>query len=73
MSIFKKNKPVHPLHRKWTWKDELQDFWLVNKPVIGIIIVITCIFILIYMLGFASGHHVFSTEANRYEHLNQII
>jgi len=37
MSILRKNKPVHPLHRKWTWKDELMDFWLTNKPLIGLL------------------------------------
>lgn len=76
MSILRKNKPVHPLHRKWTWKDELLDFWLTNKPLIGIILVLTCICILVYLLGVASatGHlHMFSTEANRYEHMEQVV
>lgn len=76
MSILRKNKPVHPLHRKWTWKDELMDFWLTNKPLIGIILVLTCICILVYLLGVASatGHlHMFSTEANRYEHMEQVV
>jgi len=76
MSIFRKNKPVHPLHREWTWKDEVIDFWLTNKPLIGIILVLTCICILVYLLGVASatGHlHMFSTEANRYEHMEQVV
>ena len=76
MRILRKNKPVHPLHRQWTWKDELMDFWLTNKPLIGIIIVLTSICILVYLLGVASatGHlHMFSTEANRYEHMEQVV
>lgn len=76
MSILRKNKPVHPLHRKWTWKDELLEFWFNNKILVGIIIVLLCICILAYVLGYAAatGHlHMFSTEANRYEHMNQII
>lgn len=77
MSILRKNKPVHPLHREWTWKDEILDFWLTNKPLCGIIIILTCICILIYLLGMAAatGHvtHIFSTEANTYEHLDQVV
>lgn len=73
---FRKKKPVHPLHREWTWKDEVLDFWLTNKPLVGIIIVLTCICILAYILGVASatGHlHVLSTESNTYEHMEQIV
>ena len=73
---FRKNKPVHPLHREWTWKDEVMDFWLTNKPLIGIIIVLLCICILAYMLGLATANgniHIISSEANKYEHMNEIV
>lgn len=75
-NIFRKNKPVHPLHREWTWKDEVKDFWLTNKFLCGIIIVLCCICILAYILGMAAatGHvHVISSEANTYEHMEQIV
>jgi len=68
--------PAEPTHRKWTIIDEILDFWLTNKPLIGIIIVLCCICILVYMLGVASatGHiHFLSTEANTYEHMEQIV
>jgi len=38
--------------------------------------VLTSICILVYLLGMASatGHiHMFSTEANRYEHMEQVV
>lgn len=76
MSILRKNKPVHPLHRQWTWRDEVKDFWLMNKPLIGILLVLACICILIYMLGLAAGTghiHALSSDANRYEHMEEIV
>ena len=32
MSILRKKQAVHPLHREWTWKDEVKDFWLPEPP-----------------------------------------
>ena len=67
---------VEPTHRKWTIIDTFQDFWMMNKPLIGLLIVIICISILLVMMGYAAatGHlHFLSTEANNYEHLNQIV
>ena len=33
-----------------------------------------CISILLIMIGYAAGTgHIFSSEANRYEHMNQIV
>ncbi|WP_296796304.1 hypothetical protein [uncultured Methanobrevibacter sp.] len=68
--------PVEPTHRVWTIFDELEDLWVCNKTAIGIVIIAVCCGILIFMMGYAAatGHiHMFSTEANQYEHLNQII
>lgn len=67
---------VEPTHRKWTTTDTFKDFWMMNKPLIGLLIVIICISILLFMMGYAAatGHlHFLSTEANNYEHLNQIV
>ena len=68
--------PAEPTHRKWTSYDELQDFWVCNKTAIGVVIIAVCLGILIFMMGYAaaSGHiHMFSTEANVYEHLAEVI
>lgn len=84
MNIFNKNtnKPVHdlrkaePTHHRWTRRDELKQFWTMNKTGIGVIIVGTCIGILIVTIGFAfaTGHfHMFSTEANVHEHLAEVV
>ena len=70
--------PAEPTHRKWTGYDELHDLWVCNKTAIGIVIIAVCCGILIFMMGYAaaSGHihiHMFSTEANVYEHLTEVI
>ena len=68
--------PAEPTHRKWTSYDELHDFWVCNKTAIGVVIIAVCCGILIFMMGYAaaSGHiHMFSTEANVYEHLTEVI
>ena len=68
--------PAEPTHRKWTSYDELHDLWVCNKTAIGLVIIAICISILIFMMGYAAatGHlHFLSTEANNYEHLNQIV
>lgn len=74
MNIFKKNK-VPSLHKKLTIKERVYEFWLTNKGLIGIIIILICIGLLIAMLGFviSNGTYLTGSEANRYEHLNQII
>ncbi len=66
---------VEPTHRKWTSKDTLIDLWETNKGLFGVIIVLLCISILLIMMGYATatGHiHFLSTEANNYEHLEEI-
>ena len=84
MNIFNKNtnKPVHdlrkaePTHHRWTRRDELKQFWVMNKTGIGVVIVGTCIGILIAMMGYAAatGHlHMFSTPQNVYEHLAEVV
>ena len=67
--------PAEPTHRKWTGYDELHDLWVSNKTAIGVVIIAVCCGILIFMMGYAaSGHiHMFSTEANVYEHLTEVI
>ena len=68
--------PVEPTHRHWTVFDTLKDFWSNNQSLIGVIIVLVCVSILMYLIGFAAatGHiHLLSTEANVYEHLSEVI
>lgn len=67
---------VEPTHRKWTSKDTFIDLWGNNKGLFGVIIVLICISILVFMMGYAAatGHiHFLSTEANVYEHLVEVI
>ena len=68
--------PAEPTHRRWTIIDELEDLWVCNKNGIGLLIVTICISILLIMIGyaFANGNiHFLSTEANLYEHLEQVV
>lgn len=68
--------PVEPTHRRWISLDTVEDFWNTNQGLFGVIIVLVCVSILMYLIGFAaaSGHlHMFSTEANVYEHLVEVI
>ena len=76
MNPFNRNKPVHSLYKEVPFEEKLNEFWTKNQALIGLLLVIICISVLIIMLGYAvaSGHlHLLSTEANRYEHLNQIV
>lgn len=76
MNIFHNEKPVHDLRKKLTFEEKLQRFWSKNKSTIGLILVIICISILIILAcsAVATGHiHMFSTEANVYEHLAEVI
>lgn len=76
MNIFHNEKPVHDLRKKLTFEEKLQRFWSKNKSTIGLILVIICISILIILAcsAVATGHiHMFSTEANLYEHLAEVI
>jgi len=76
MSIFRKNKPVHSLYPERTMKEEFIDFWVNNQALIGVIIVLLCICILVYLLGVASATgkiHFISSEANTYEHMEEIV
>lgn len=80
MNLFnkKRHEPVRlePTHKKMGLREKAYEFWLMNNLGIGLIIVTICISILLIMIGYAAGTghiHMFSTEANRYEHMNQII
>lgn len=67
---------LEPTHKKPGLREQLYEFWLMNNLGIGLLIVTICISILIFMGGYAAatGHiHIFSTEANQYEHLIQIV
>ena len=71
-------KPVR-LHKKVTYEEKFEDFWNDNKPTIGLLIVTLCISILIIFIlialsknGVSLGHMV-SSDANRYEHMDQIV
>lgn len=78
MSIFNNNQPeparLEPTHKKPGLREKAYEFWLMNNLGIGLIIVTICISILLIMIGYAAGTgHIFSSEANRYEHMNQIV
>ena len=80
MNLFnkKRHEPVRlePTHKKLGFTEQCMEFWLTNQNIIGLFVVIICISILLIMIGYAAGTghlHMFSTEANRYEHMNQII
>lgn len=80
MNLFnkKRHEPVRlePTHKKPGFTEQCMEFWLTNQNIIGLFVVIICISILLIMIGYAAGTghiHMFSTEANRYEHMNQII
>ena len=76
MNIIRKNKPVHNLHKKLSWREQVEEFWLSNQGLLILLLLIVCISILLLMIGyaFASGHiHFLSSEANNYEHLEQIV
>ena len=78
MSILRKNKPVPSLHKKLTLQERLYEFWLTNQGLIVGLIIIVCISILIFMIGLAAASkgmniHSMSSDANRYEHLNEIV
>lgn len=75
LSSFKR-KRVPDLHKKLTMKEQLQEFYLTNQNLIGLLVIIICISILVFMIGyaFATGHiHALSSEANTYEHMEQIV
>ena len=68
-------RKVEPTHRKWTFQDTVIVFWEANKTMIGLLVIIICISILLGMMGYAAATriHFLSTEANVYEHLNQVV
>ena len=75
MNIFNR-KSVPDLHKKLTIKEKIEEFWLTNQTLIGLLVTIICISILVFMIGYAAatGHiHFLSSEANNYEHLNEIV
>ena len=71
-------KPVR-LHKKVTFEDKAEAFWNEYKGIIGLLIVTFCIGVLIVLILMAttksgiSFGHVVSSDANRYEHMNQIV
>ena len=78
MNIFKKSKPVPSLHKKLTWKEQVREFWLTNKGLFGLIIILVCISLLVGMLGFALSNGSYlggltGSEANHYQNLNRIV
>lgn len=79
MNLFNKTPAparLEPTHNKPGLKEQCREFWLMNNLGIGLLIVIICISIILIMIGYAAGTghlHFLSTEANRYEHLNQIV
>ena len=71
-------KPAR-LHKKVTFEDRFEEFWNEYKGIIGFILVAFCISVLIVLIlmaatkgGISFGHMV-SSDANRYEHMNQIV
>lgn len=79
MNLFNKTRGparLEPTHNKPGLKEQCIEFWLMNNLGIGLLIVTICISILLIMVGYAAGTghlHCLSTEANQYEHLNQIV
>ena len=77
MNLLNRHKPVYSLEKQLTFEEKLQRFWNKNKPMIGLILVIFCISILIILVcnAVATGHiiHSFSSEANVYEHMAEVI
>ena len=67
---------LDPTHTKPGVKEQSYDFWLTHQNTIVISIILFFIFILLVMMGYAAatGHmHFLSSEANTYEHMNQIV
>lgn len=80
MNIFNKKQPeparLEPTPEKHGVMEQCMEFWLTNQHIIGLFVVIICISVLLIMVGYAAGTghiHFLSTEANQYEHMNQII
>ena len=80
MNIFNKKQPeparLEPTPEKQGVMEQCMEFWLTNQHIIGLFVVIICISVLLIMVGYAAGTghiRIFSTEANNYEHLTQIV
>lgn len=79
MNLFnKKQQPVRlePTHKKPGILEQCLEFWLNNQYGIVLFTIAVMIITLLCMVGYAAGTghiHFLSTEANQYEHLNQII
>lgn len=60
-------------------KDKISIFWLKYEYVIIFLTIMVTILVFLLMVDYAllkygiNLHHVFSSEANRYEHLNELI
>jgi hypothetical protein len=61
------------------FKDKLTLFWLKYEYAIVLLTIMVTILVFLLMVDYAllkhgiNWHHVFSSEANRYEHLNELI
>lgn len=79
MNLFnKKQGParLEPTHKKPGILEQCWEFWLNNQYGIVLFTIAVMIITLLCMMGYAAGTghiHFLSTEANQYEHLNQII
>ena len=70
-----------PTHKKFSIMDYAKQFWYDNQNGIVLLTIAVMLIILFSMIGFASdmGYipqvniHLFSTEANVYEHLAEVI
>ena len=80
MNIFNNNQHeparLEPTHKKPGILEQCLEFWLNNQYGIVLFTIAVMIIILLFMICYAAGTghiHFLSTEANRYEHMNQII
>ena len=73
------NKPSlyqEPTHKKYSLFDYAKQFWNDNHNGIVLLTIAVMLIILLFMICYATGtghFHMFSTEANNYEHLTQIV
>lgn len=79
MNLFnKKQGParLEPTHKKPSLTEQCWEFWLNNQYGIVFFTIAVMIITLLCMMVYAAGTghiHFLSTEANQYEHLNQIV
>ncbi len=79
MNLFNKQHGparLEPTHKKPGILEQCWEFWLNNQYGIVLFTIAVMIITLLCMMGYAAGTghiHFLSTEANQYEHLNQIL